>query len=61
MYCALAGAIRPLLMYSEFQKIISDRVEVSTALNSWKRGETYKTALSMKIVFFNQKMKLIKI
>ncbi|XP_015119674.1 phosphatidylinositol glycan anchor biosynthesis class U protein [Diachasma alloeum] len=36
-YCALAGAIRLLLMNSEFQKIISDRVEVSTALNSWKR------------------------
>ncbi|XP_063979814.1 phosphatidylinositol glycan anchor biosynthesis class U protein [Diachasmimorpha longicaudata] len=36
-YCALAGAIRLLLMNSEFQKIISNRVEVSTALNSWKR------------------------
>ncbi|KAK0088811.1 hypothetical protein PV325_010605 [Microctonus aethiopoides] len=36
-YCALASAIRFLLMNSEFQKIISERVEVSTALNSWKR------------------------
>ncbi|XP_011298181.1 phosphatidylinositol glycan anchor biosynthesis class U protein [Fopius arisanus] len=36
-YCALAGAIRLLLMNSELQKIIADRVEVSTALNSWKR------------------------
>ncbi|XP_043267801.1 phosphatidylinositol glycan anchor biosynthesis class U protein [Venturia canescens] len=36
-YCALAAAIRPLLMNSEFQKVISERVEVSTALNSWKR------------------------
>lgn len=34
----LAGIIRFLLMNSEYQKIISDRVEVSTALNSWKRG-----------------------
>lgn len=34
---ALAGALRLLLMNSEYQKIISDRVEVSTALNSWKR------------------------
>ncbi|XP_034187185.1 phosphatidylinositol glycan anchor biosynthesis class U [Osmia lignaria lignaria] len=33
----LAGTIRFLLMNSEFQKIISNRVEVSTALNSWKR------------------------
>lgn len=33
----LAGIIRFLLMNSEYQKIISDRVEVSTALNSWKR------------------------
>lgn len=38
-YCALASAIRFLLMNSEFQKIISERVEVSTALNSWKRGK----------------------
>ena len=34
---ALAGTIRFLLMNSEYQKVISDRVEVSTALNSWKR------------------------
>ncbi|KAL6265200.1 phosphatidylinositol glycan anchor biosynthesis class U protein [Pogonomyrmex barbatus] len=33
----LAGIIRLLMMNSEYQKIISDRVEVSTALNSWKR------------------------
>ncbi|XP_076754199.1 phosphatidylinositol glycan anchor biosynthesis class U [Xylocopa sonorina] len=33
----LAGTIRFLLMISEYQKVISDRVEVSTALNSWKR------------------------
>ncbi|KAL6449328.1 hypothetical protein ACFW04_000738 [Cataglyphis niger] len=34
---ALAGTIRLLLMNSEYQKIIGNRVEVSTALNSWKR------------------------
>ncbi|XP_032664369.1 phosphatidylinositol glycan anchor biosynthesis class U protein [Odontomachus brunneus] len=34
---ALAATIRWLLMNSEYQKIISNRVEVSTALNSWKR------------------------
>ncbi|XP_076161742.1 phosphatidylinositol glycan anchor biosynthesis class U isoform X2 [Ptiloglossa arizonensis] len=33
----LAGTIRLLLMNSGYQKVISDRVEVSTALNSWKR------------------------
>ncbi|XP_043679708.1 phosphatidylinositol glycan anchor biosynthesis class U protein [Vespula pensylvanica] len=33
----LAVAIRFLLMNSEYQKVISERVEVSTALNSWKR------------------------
>ncbi|EZA48194.1 hypothetical protein DMN91_009774 [Ooceraea biroi] len=33
----LAGTIRLLLMNSEYQKIIGNRVEVSTALNSWKR------------------------
>ncbi|XP_054001309.1 phosphatidylinositol glycan anchor biosynthesis class U protein [Hylaeus anthracinus] len=33
----LAGTIRFLLMNSGYQKVISDRVEVSTALNSWKR------------------------
>ncbi|KAL0103422.1 hypothetical protein PUN28_017589 [Cardiocondyla obscurior] len=34
---ALAGTIRLLIMNSEYQKIIGNRVEVSTALNSWKR------------------------
>ncbi|XP_011138085.1 phosphatidylinositol glycan anchor biosynthesis class U protein [Harpegnathos saltator] len=34
---ALAATIRWLLMNSGYQKIISNRVEVSTALNSWKR------------------------
>ncbi|KAK2583792.1 hypothetical protein KPH14_009693 [Odynerus spinipes] len=33
----LAVAVRFLLMNSEYQKVISERVEVSTALNSWKR------------------------
>lgn len=33
----LAGTIRFLLMNSEYQKVISNRVEISTALNSWKR------------------------
>ncbi|KAG8040289.1 hypothetical protein G9C98_000860 [Cotesia typhae] len=37
LYCSLAGGIRLILMNSQFQKIISDRVEISTALNSWKR------------------------
>ncbi|XP_043595697.1 phosphatidylinositol glycan anchor biosynthesis class U protein isoform X3 [Bombus pyrosoma] len=31
------GTIRFLLMNSEYQKVISNRVEISTALNSWKR------------------------
>ncbi|XP_012267499.2 phosphatidylinositol glycan anchor biosynthesis class U protein [Athalia rosae] len=34
---ALAAIIRLLLIHSEYQKIIADRVEVSTALNSWKK------------------------
>ncbi|KAJ8676512.1 hypothetical protein QAD02_012299 [Eretmocerus hayati] len=33
----LAGALRLLLMNSEYQAVIADRVEISTALNSWKR------------------------
>ncbi|XP_008549393.1 phosphatidylinositol glycan anchor biosynthesis class U protein [Microplitis demolitor] len=37
LYCTLAGGIRLILMNSELQKTISDRVEISTALNSWKR------------------------
>ncbi|XP_044580608.1 phosphatidylinositol glycan anchor biosynthesis class U protein [Cotesia glomerata] len=37
LYCSLAGGIRLILMNSQLQKIISDRVEISTALNSWKR------------------------
>lgn len=47
-YCLLAGAIRFFLMNSEFQKIISDRVEVSTALNSWKRGN-----INIKNIYVN--------
>lgn len=39
LYCTLAGGIRLILMNSELQKTISDRVEISTALNSWKRGK----------------------
>ncbi|KYN40404.1 Phosphatidylinositol glycan anchor biosynthesis class U protein [Trachymyrmex septentrionalis] len=34
---ALAGTIRLLIMYSTYQRIIGNRVEVSTALNSWKK------------------------
>lgn len=37
-YYTLAGVLRFLLMKSRYQEIISDRVEVSTSLNSWKRG-----------------------
>ncbi|XP_051173018.1 phosphatidylinositol glycan anchor biosynthesis class U protein [Leptopilina boulardi] len=36
-YYTLAGVIRFLLMKPRYQEIISDRVEVSTSLNSWKR------------------------
>ncbi|XP_043483224.1 phosphatidylinositol glycan anchor biosynthesis class U protein [Leptopilina heterotoma] len=36
-YYTLAGVLRFLLMKSRYQEIISDRVEVSTSLNSWKR------------------------
>ncbi|XP_015607675.1 phosphatidylinositol glycan anchor biosynthesis class U protein isoform X2 [Cephus cinctus] len=38
---ALAGAIRLLLMTSDYQTLITDRVEVSTALNSWKKEGVY--------------------
>ncbi|XP_058807125.1 phosphatidylinositol glycan anchor biosynthesis class U protein [Phymastichus coffea] len=37
VYYALAGVLRLLLMHSDYQNVIADRVEVSTALNSWKR------------------------
>ncbi|OXU23368.1 hypothetical protein TSAR_012475 [Trichomalopsis sarcophagae] len=37
VYFGLAGALRLLLMNSDYQSVIADRVEVSTALNSWKR------------------------
>ncbi|XP_012276913.1 phosphatidylinositol glycan anchor biosynthesis class U protein isoform X2 [Orussus abietinus] len=37
----LASAIRIFLMRSNYQSIISERVEVSTALNSWKREGVY--------------------
>ncbi|XP_014214639.1 phosphatidylinositol glycan anchor biosynthesis class U protein [Copidosoma floridanum] len=37
VYFFLAGVVRLLLMNSDYQNVIADRVEVSTALNSWKR------------------------
>lgn len=39
VYFALAGALRLLLMNSDYQSVIADRVEVSTSLNSWKRSK----------------------
>ena len=39
IYFGLAGALRLLLMNSDYQNVIADRVEVSTALNSWKRSK----------------------
>jgi hypothetical protein len=39
IHFALAGTLRILLMNSNFQNIIGNRVEVSTALNSWKRSK----------------------
>ncbi|XP_011499338.1 PREDICTED: phosphatidylinositol glycan anchor biosynthesis class U protein [Ceratosolen solmsi marchali] len=37
IYFALAGILRIFLMNSDLHNIIRDRIEVSTALNSWKR------------------------
>lgn len=39
MEYAVAGLIRYWLIHSDYRQIIADRVEVSTALNSWKRGK----------------------
>ena len=38
IYFLLAGTLRLLLMNSDYQSIIANRVEISTALNSWKRS-----------------------
>lgn len=38
-YFVLAAILRFLLMYSDYQQNITDRVEVSTALNAWKRSK----------------------
>ncbi|XP_043595698.1 phosphatidylinositol glycan anchor biosynthesis class U protein isoform X4 [Bombus pyrosoma] len=51
----LAGTIRFLLMNSEYQKVISNRVEISTALNSWKRGDLFhETPIGLYIFNFIQ-------
>lgn len=42
---SLAGLIRGLLMVSNFADSIQSRVEISTPLNSWKRGEPLHTAV----------------
>lgn len=39
MAFGIAGAIRYLLMVSKYSSFIRNRVEVSTPLNSWKRGK----------------------
>lgn len=41
-----AGLIRFWLINTDYQKTIADRIEVSTPLNSWKRGIA---SLAMKI------------
>ncbi|XP_043595699.1 phosphatidylinositol glycan anchor biosynthesis class U protein isoform X5 [Bombus pyrosoma] len=49
------GTIRFLLMNSEYQKVISNRVEISTALNSWKRGDLFhETPIGLYIFNFIQ-------
>jgi len=35
---AVGGFLRLWLFYSEYRQSVADRVEVSTPLNSWKRG-----------------------
>ena len=44
-YFALASILRLILMNSAYQRDIADRVEVSTPLNSWKRGKKKKSFL----------------
>lgn len=38
----IAGIIRYLLIVSKYSTLIQNRVEVSTPLNSWKRGKYHK-------------------
>ena len=35
---AIAGIIRYWLINSDYKQIIGERVEISTPLNSWKKG-----------------------
>lgn len=38
---AVAGIIRYWLLNSDYKQTIGDCVEISTPLNSWKRGNIY--------------------
>lgn len=51
VYYALAGILRLLLMHSDYQNVIADRVEVSTALNSWKRSKFFVPFVSYSSIY----------
>lgn len=38
---AVAGIIRYWLLNSDYKQTIGDRVEISTPLNSWRKGNVY--------------------
>jgi len=38
---AVAGIIRYWLLNSDYKQTIGDRVEISTPLNSWRKGNAY--------------------
>lgn len=49
---AIAGAIRYLLIISKYADIIRNRIEISTPLNSWKRGNI--NFISKDTLFYNK-------
>jgi hypothetical protein len=38
---AVAGIIRYWLINSDYKQTIGDRVEISTSINSWRKGNIY--------------------
>lgn len=48
--CYLGAAyVRMWLLYSDYQEVIGDHIEVSTPVNAWKRGAVYNVYQSLYV------------
>lgn len=48
---AVAGIIRYWLINSDYKQTIGDRVEISTSLNSWRKGNIYVYTYAANVTY----------